>query len=163
MTTRLGYDVRTAMEAEISCQINYKSFGSALDTLDDLFGAINQGTFKIAVRGQTARSPISGKAVFEIDKVGIYCRDTYDFNEHWFRDEIVGLGIWSRDRCLSKVEMATHTMLLPNLKAMHFPGFVPARNVDFRRWQSARNEGGDFYIYSDILWRAPHVSHILLA
>jgi len=58
--------------------------------------------------------------------------------------------------------MATYTALPPRVKAMQFPGVVPARNIDFRRWQTARNEGGDFYIYSDILWMEPNVNYIAL-
>ncbi|MFC5772088.1 DUF6402 family protein [Thauera sinica] len=35
-----------------------------------------------------------------------------------------------------------------------FQGFVPARNTDFRRWQHQRNEGGDFFVFSDVLWES---------
>jgi len=162
LATRLGYGVKTAMQAEDLCQVNYTSFGSYLDTLDDLFGAVNKGTFKLALMGQTSRSLFRRKDIFEIEKVGIYCRDTYDFNEAWHQDHLLGLGIWSRSRCLSKVQMATYAALPPRVKAMQFPGFVPARNIDFRRWQATRNEGGDFYIYSDILWMEPNVNYIAL-
>jgi len=51
--TRLGYGVSTAMQADELCQVNHMSFGSYLDGLDDLFGAVNKGTFKLAVIGQT--------------------------------------------------------------------------------------------------------------
>jgi len=127
VATRLGYGIRTAMQADQSCQVNYMTFGSYLDRLDDLFGALNKGTFKLAVMGQTSRSLYKRKDVFEIEKIGVYCRDTYDFNEDWYRDKLVGLGVWSRRRCLSKAEMAIHVASPSLIKAMQFPGFVPPR------------------------------------
>ena len=158
----LGYGVRSAVMADATCQVNLKPFGAYNDTFNDLFGAVNKGTFKLAVKGQAMRSPVTGSDIFEIDKVGIYCRDTYDFNASWYTDMAIGLGVWSRDRCLSKAEMAAYIGSPPALRAARFPGFVPTKNVDFRRWQKARNEGGDFYVFSDILWVQPHIDHVPL-
>jgi len=161
--TKLGYGVTNAMQAETTCQVNYSIFGAYRDTFNDLFGAINKGLFKLALKGQTTESPITGREVFEIHKIGIYCRDTYDFGAEWWVDSAFGLGVWSRDRCLSKAEMAAYVSAPAPFRAARFPGFVPLRNVDFRRWQQARNEGGDFYVFSDILWIEPHINHVPLA
>lgn len=160
---KLGYGVFNAMHAETTCQVNYRIFGAYRDTFNDLFGAINKGMFKLAVKGVTAVSPITGREVFEIHKIGIYCRDTYDFGANRIMDSTFGLGVWSRERCLSKVEMAGYASAPAPLRAARFPGFVPVRNDDFRRWQQARNEGGDFYVFSDILWFDPHINHVYLA
>ncbi|WP_019450392.1 DUF6402 family protein [Cupriavidus sp. BIS7] len=162
VSTKLGYGVTTAMQAETTCQVNFRAFGAYRDTFNDLFGAVNKGLFKLAVKGRTAESPISGREVFEVHKIGLYCRDTYDFDADWLVDSAVGLGVWSRDRCLSKSELAAYVGSPTALRAARFAGFVPARNVDFRRWQHARNEGGDFYVFSDVLWLEPHIDHVPL-
>lgn len=96
-TSMLGYGVQTAMKADQDCQVNYRTFGAYSDTLNDLFGALNKATFKLAVKGR-ATHLAGGRDVFEIDKVGIYCRDTYDFVSDWTIDNLAGLGVWSRDR-----------------------------------------------------------------
>nr|WP_277302627.1 DUF6402 family protein [Klebsiella variicola] len=36
-----------------------------------------------------------------------------------------------------------------------FSGFVPVFNSDFRKWQDKHNTGGDYMIFSDLLWVPP--------
>ncbi|RZT29582.1 DUF6402 family protein [Cupriavidus agavae] len=69
---------------------------------------------------------------------------------------------WSRDRCLSKAEIAAYMGLPFRLRSLTFAGFVPVRNADFRRWQNVRNEGGDFFVFSDIHWADPRINHVAL-
>ena len=90
------------------------------------------------------------------ERVAFYLRDTYDFNVSWYEDSLMGLGIWSKQRCLSKAEMLAYKATPLPLLSTAFPGFVPARNTDFRRWQNQRNEGGDFFVFSDVLWETYH-------
>lgn len=148
----LGHDMAFARKLEKTCQVNMRSFGSYTDTLDDLSGPIFKANLKLAVTGQTSRSIVRRRDIFEVERVGFYVRDTYDFNSGWFEDATVGLGIWDRERCLSKAEMAVYKASPFPLRAIRFPGFVQATNLDFRRWQHGRNEGGDFYVFSDVLW-----------
>ena len=124
--------------------------------MDDFFGALNKATLKVAVVGQAFRSWTSKRDYFEVERVGFYLRDTYDFNVSWYEDAFMGLGIWSKQRCLSKAEMLTYKATPLPLLSATFPGFVPAKNTDFRRWQQQRNEGGDFFVFSDVLWETYH-------
>ncbi|MGL4481012.1 MAG: DUF6402 family protein [Lactococcus garvieae] len=33
--------------------------------------------------------------------------------------------------------------------------FLPVNNSDFRNWQDKHNAGGDFIVFSDVLWLNP--------
>jgi hypothetical protein len=158
----LGQGLKKAKELDLTCQINKISFGGLADTMDDLFGAVFKATLKIAVVGKTSRSFLSKRDFFEIERVGIYLLDTYDFNANWFEDAFFGLGVWSKKKLLSKKEMMSY-MATP-LPSLHraFPGFVPAYNEDFKRWQRQRNEGGDFFVFSDVMWLPPNVEFVYI-
>lgn len=161
-TTRIGKGLKTAKDLDLTCQVNSRLIGDYTDPFDDFYGAIFKATLKLAVVGKASRSLFSKRDVFEIEKIGMYMRDTYDFNADWFDDAFFGLGIWSKKRMLSKIEMAAYKLTkLPELVNV-FPGFVPARNGDFRRWQRQRNEGGDFFVFSDVMWMAPNVEYVYL-
>lgn len=151
----LGAVTMTARELDRLSQVNFTDFGATLDTLDDMYGALGKASFKIAVVGRSKSSPTAGD-VFEIDKLGIYVRDTYDFNDDGGVPE--PLGIWNKERCLSKAETAAYLGMVPVQIARTFQGFVPVFNSDFRRWQQAHNSGGDFVVFSDVKWVVPPVS-----
>lgn len=154
-TFRLAYNIRTARELDSICQVNFRSFGSKSDTLDDLFGALGIANFKLAVVGTVkhiAGSP--AKNIFTVERVGIYIRDTYDFRTDEIFEEMVPLGIWSRDRLLSKRESAAYVATA----SKYYNDFVSVYNRDFQDWQDNKNEGGDFVVYSDVKWLVPDPS-----
>jgi len=125
------------------------------DTMDDMYGALGKATYKIAVAGRSKPSP-SGIDLFEIDKLGIYVRDTYDFNDDGKLSE--PLGISNKEPCLSKADMAAYMAMAPVQIARTYQGFVPVFNRDFRRWQQVHNSGGDFVVFSDVKWITPPVT-----
>jgi hypothetical protein len=159
-TTVLGRNLSTGMELDLNCQVNRQELGNYMDDFDDLYGAIFRATLKIAVVGKASRSLFSKKDRFEIERLGIYMRDTYDFNAGLIEDSLVGLGVWSKKRMLSKVEMMAYKMAKLPERNNVFPGFVAAHNSDFRRWQKHHNAGGDFFVFSDVLWTTPDVEYI---
>jgi hypothetical protein len=159
-TFNLGRGFKRAKELDLSCQVNWRKFGDYTDTLDDLYGAIFKATFKLAVIGKASRSIFSKRDLFEVEKIAVYVRDTYDFNVDLFEDAAFGLGIWGKRRMLSKKEMMTYKVTHLAALANVFPGFVPARNGDFRRWQNDRNEGGDFFVFSDVMWMPPNIEYV---
>ena len=159
-TLKLGQGLKAAKELDLTCQVNSRPFGGLPDTLDDLYGAVFRATLKLAVVGKVSRSIFSKRDMFEIEKIGVYVRDTYDFNADWFDDALVGLGVWSKKRLLSKKDMLLYKSTPLPLLAHAYPGFVPARNEDFRNWQKHRNEGGDFFVFSDVMWMEPNVEHV---
>lgn len=111
----------------------------------------------MAVVGKAYRSWSTGKDVFEVDQLGFYIRDTYDFNAGWIDDAFMGLGVWSKQRLLSKAEMINYKTLssdpsLLQVRDKSYRHFVQLRNSDFRRWQQGCKGGGDFYVFSDVHW-----------
>lgn len=156
-----GPRTNVARELDSVCQVNYRTVGSKLDTLDDLYGAIGMATLKIAVVGRVLWVPLAQKHFFHPDKLGIYLRDTYDFNNTGF-ESAVPLGMWSADRCLSKAEMAAYLGASMAVVAESFGDFVPVYNHDFRRWQRVNGTGGDFVVYSDVLWVAANMAPFAL-
>jgi len=158
----LGHGVRTAKELELQSQVNSRSFGEYTDVFDDFYAAMFQANIKVAVRGKTRRLWASHSDVFEVEKVGVYLRDTYDFNGGWVEEFLVGLGVWSRDRMLTKRETLDYRSSSHASNAERYPGFVALKNGDFRRWQDKNGKGGDFFVFSDISWVNSHVDHIVL-
>jgi hypothetical protein len=160
LTRPLGDRRMSAKELDTSCQVNYWELGGIWDTLDDYYGSIFKATLKVAVVGTAYRSVQGSKVLFEAEHLGFYIRDTYDFNAGWADDVFMGLGVWSKQRVLSKAEMAGFKALSsPNpshlvTRHLQYPRFVQVRNHDFRRWQQQCNGGGDFFVFSDVLWES---------
>jgi hypothetical protein len=138
----LGSDKYTARECDEYVPINFLSVGHLTDTIDDVYGAIGNGTLKLTVCGYTTQ--VAGVDYFQVTKTGLYVRDTYDFT-----GDNEPLGIWSRKGVLSKAGMAAYAV---NPMFYAIQGYVPVFNRDFRRWQDAHNSGGDFIVYSNVQW-----------
>ncbi|MBD2797686.1 hypothetical protein ID856_14235 [Xenorhabdus sp. 18] len=144
----LGYetDIR---EIDTFSVVNSRRFGSKLDTVDDWYGAMGNSNMKVAVKGHVDK--LDGKDVFVTEQIGMYLKDTYDFvgaNEP--------LGIWSKNGILDKVSSFDYAALYATGSWMalwiKYNGYVPVINDSFRKWQKKHNEGGDFIVFSDILW-----------
>jgi Family of unknown function (DUF6402) len=99
---------------------------------------------------------VAKRPIFEVDKVGIYLRDAYDYNG------FQALGIWNRDRILSKAESLGVVATSPGKIAGFLGGFEPVFNSTFRDWRASTGRGGDFLIYSDVSWVEPNVKKIPL-
>jgi len=159
----LGIIGQKASVIENINQVNSKTFGNYLDPLDDFYGAIFKANLHVAVVGFASFDPISQHDMFNVTAVGFYIRDTYDFNEgNQPSDRMVnattgGLGIWSRDKMLDKTETADYitSWLNPAVHLVRFNGFVPVSNGDFYKWTDKHQKGGDFYVFSDVLWEQP--------
>ena len=168
---RLGNREDRASIIDNTNQVNARPFGSLLDTFDDFFGAINKATMKVALTGYTEYDKVHKKDFFIVTQEGYYIRDTYDFNtDSWYEDPLMGLGVWSRDRVLSKAETLDYKtriakILVPAdyVRTLYmYGGFVPVINNDFYRWQDKHGTGGDFFVFSDVLWlpNQPHMTKI---
>ncbi len=162
----LGSTSMDARTLDGSCQTNFAPLGSLGDTIDEFYGAIGKASFKVAVVGAVAVSA-NKKHVFNVHKLGVYLRDTYDFNGSQ------PLGVWSKDRCLSKVESAAYyadeiNKLNPTtwpgriIVGSPFDGFESFGNGDARDWRDASGKGGDFVIYSDVEWVNSPITQVAL-
>jgi hypothetical protein len=108
-----------------------------LGFLDGLDAALGAFTFKVLAQGRvgpsaTLEPPLTHRV--NIDKVGVYIKDSFDFNGPQF------LGSWRE------------TPPDATKDPLAFPPYVQVNNVDFRNWRTANNRGGDFLIFSDIKW-----------
>jgi hypothetical protein len=150
-----GSTSMSARDLDTSNQTNMAPVGSTFDTIDDFYGAIGRGLFKTAVVGKVVIDK-DKRPIFEVDKVGIYLRDAYDYNG------FQALGIWNKDRILSKAESALVVTTGPGAIAGLVGGFQPIFNSTFRDWRDSNGRGGDFLIYSDVNWVEPNVKKIPL-
>ncbi|MDY7579207.1 DUF6402 family protein [Herbaspirillum sp. RTI4] len=160
LPVKLGHAGMGARELDSVCQMNFHSYIDPRTNMDEFLGAIGSFTFKVAVVGAASWGPIKGN-VFTIKKVGLYIRDTYDFNGKY-----ESLGVWSRARCLSLADVAAFYVAAARMDWLSiikkFLGFVSVSNEDFRRWQDKHYSGGDFIIYSDVLWLDADIKEINL-
>ncbi|KAA1181161.1 DUF6402 family protein [Photorhabdus heterorhabditis] len=154
----LGYE-KDIREIDTFSVVNSRRFGSKFDTIDDWYGAMGNSNMKVAVKGYVDK--LNGKDVFVTEQIGIYLKDTYDF---------VGatepLGIWSKNGILDKVSSVDYAALYATGSWMalwvKYNGYVPVINDSFRKWQKKYNEGGDFIVYSDVLWMNPLPQHKII-
>ncbi|EMC0024152.1 DUF6402 family protein [Enterobacter cloacae subsp. cloacae] len=146
-------------ELDAIAQVNYLIIGSKLDTINDWYGAIGNGNLKVCVRGYV--SLLEGKYRVAIKSLGFYIKDTYDFldDDKFWIDLPESLGVWGKERILNKAEtisyMSSYGAGTFGLLVKMFSGFVPVFNSDFRKWQRKHNAGGDYIVFSDIMWVPP--------
>lgn len=98
----IGYtdDIR---ELEDTAQVNVTLIGKKTDTINEWYGAIGNANLKVCVRGNTENR--NEGAFFIVESVGYYLKDTYDFIDDGYPEP---LGIWSKDRILSKAESSVY-------------------------------------------------------
>lgn len=125
--------------------IHQSGVGSITDPLDDFYAALGRCNMRVAVAGSVipsgsipmppgasmTRRPRPGSLpqhTVQIEKVGIYIFDSFDFNGVQF------LGFWCPDD-VSRVPM---------------PGYEDIWNSSYSAWRRAHGKGGDFLVYSDI-------------
>lgn len=153
----LGY-TDDVMELDRTSQVNLIPIGSKLDAINDWYGAMGNSNLKVCIRGMTQTR--QEKTFFIVDKLGFYLKDTYDFVDEGNSSE--PLGVWSKDRILNKEEtgiyMSTYLSGLWGHLVRNFSGFVPVFNKDFRKWQRKHDSGGDYIVFSDVLWLSPRES-----
>jgi len=149
----LGNSALRASDLDRSCDINSAGVGNVRDTLDDLYGALGVATLKMAVTGRAFVNPVTGRRVFHIHNCGFYLKDYYDFNGTQY------LGLWTENEVLGKAATVVDTLL----SGVSSPGMVyhwrgggvgHVFNHNFRAYRETHHRGGDFLIYSDVLWRS---------
>lgn len=146
----------SARVLDATAQVNTIKVGGLLDTIDDWYGAIGNASLKLAVSGYSGSH--QNRAAFFVERVGVYLKDTYDFvDDKKYVSE--PLGIWSKNRVLTKAESAlyldSYFAGAFGMLARKWSGFIPVFNSDFRDWQDKHNTGGDFIVFSDVLWLDP--------
>jgi hypothetical protein len=133
-----------------TCQVNFVEVGGMFDPLDDFYGAIGKGLLKIAVTGMV--TALSGSRYrIAIDEVGIYLRDTYDFNDDHMSLISQPLGYWGFQGVSRKFQLRWDVEIDERYAEVVPPDRLYAvQNDDFRRYRNVYGRGGDFVIYSDV-------------
>jgi Family of unknown function (DUF6402) len=107
-------------------------------TFDDMTAALGNFNFRVLVAGKVAPAstvPGHGRFRVEITEVGVYVRDSYDFEA-----EDQYLGGWSDD------PDGFSAIVLPLMTNV----FTRIYNKDFRDWRDRTGRGGDFLVFSDL-------------
>jgi len=149
---RFGNLNNPAKILEDTCQVNFLVFGKMLDPMDDFYGAMGESQLNLAVSGLvTTEEP--GKMSVEIDELGFYLRDCYDFNDS---DSFVsqplgcwgfqGVDCWGGAR--PGVNIGQETANVPPDEAQRRKYIV--QNKHFLEWRDKNGHGGDFMVLSDV-------------
>ncbi|HEY4294238.1 DUF6402 family protein [Luteibacter sp.] len=142
----------SAVDLEDTCQSNSLPFGEKLGLLDDMQGSLGVGSVKVALIGEATRDVRAGRLTLKVTHAGFYIRDTYDFSGFQF------LGAWTTDRVLSATQMALN---FPRRDMASRGTPVSATHVfnrDFENYRRVTGYGGDFVVYSDVLWESMNLS-----
>jgi hypothetical protein len=125
-------------------QVQFREVEQSLmsPTIDDLYGALGDFSFYYLVKGWVERLEDKGgqpRYKVTINKVGVYVRDDYDFNDKPFKRQ--PLGIFG----CNPPYIGNRFMPLSGKRYY-------VENKDFREWRAkhGKGRGGDFMVFSNI-------------
>ncbi|QWZ47941.1 DUF6402 family protein [Enterobacter bugandensis] len=142
-----------------TAQVNFQRIGNKTDTINDWYGAVGNANLKVCIRGSVISA--NEKLSVHVDALGFYLKDTYDFldDDKFGIDIPECLGVWGKSRVLNKTETASYMTSYTSggfgILVRQYSGFVPVFNSDFRKWQEKHGKGGDYIVFSDVLWVYP--------
>lgn len=125
--TRFGGPMHDVVRLD-KTYIQLRGVGGVMDESDDMKAALGRFTFRVAVAGKAVPERTTGYSI-EIEQIGIYVRDSYDF----IGDQ--GLGYWSDTDFAGGWNPIQGTAV---------------GNADFQAWRAANHRGGDYIVYSDV-------------
>ena len=134
-----------------TCQVNIQKLGQLSDPMDDFYGAMGNSLLKVAVSGIVVQKG-AGRATIEIDELGFYLRDTYDFNDDSFISQ--PLGFWSFNGVERSLRLPIDVPIAEqwvrdDATKVRSQAFL-VQNKHFREWRVQNGRGGDFMIVSDV-------------
>ncbi len=140
-----GHKGMSVLELDDACLANSLTIGGRFDTMDDMYGALGRATAKVGIIGTARRNHATGRLALHADYAGFFLRDNYDFNGFQY------LGHWMASGVRSKVQMMAHALGgSDTLRDSLSLGNI--FNHHFSNYRCERGLGGDFVIYSDVLW-----------
>ncbi|UYY58614.1 DUF6402 family protein [Sphingomonas sp. S2-65] len=148
---RFGDLSARAAVVDVTCQVNIQKIpSSAWTPIDSFYAAIGAASVKLAVSGLVTPGA-NGQMRLAIDEIGVYLRDTYDFNG----DQM--LGQWGPNG-VTKANVLEPSIPIAQDDVTSIAGWKPAEslklfsvnNTDFSRYRTRFAKGGDFVIFSDI-------------
>jgi hypothetical protein len=110
--------------------VNHREVGFGLADLDEMTAALGNFSFYVVVAGSVEPVPKGAGHKVTIKQVGVYLKDSYDFNGEQF------LGFWNDEKnTVSMIKVWSGTGV---------------GNADFRAWRQRTGMGGDFLTFSDV-------------
>jgi hypothetical protein len=153
---------KTAIELEELSQFNLIRVGStpqeqATDALDDVYGAF--GNFLVKVAATRFRTIVddNGFQAIEIEEVGLYGRDTYDFlNDDG--DQL--LGYWA-DEGVLRPGVYDYFIGKPAVISSEGVDYCRITNDHFNQYRKLHNKGGDMISYTTVkLYETSFIVHL---
>ncbi len=143
---------KTAIELEELSQFNYWEVGTHIfeqifDQLDDIYGTLGGFLIKAAATKIRTFTHQSGYSVIEIDEIGFYVRDTYDFLNS--KDEDQPLGYWSSEGVIKPgiLDAVIDNDYIDKNETRYFK----VTNNNFNQYRETHGKGGDLTVYSSVL------------
>jgi len=144
---------RSAIELDELSQFNLRpvstsKWDQATDELDDVYGALGGFAIKLAATKITTVAQKGAQSTIFIDEIGMYLRDTYDFNNKG-GDQF--LGYWNYDGVLYS-RVATGTGVVASAKTIYWLDgkYFRVTNNSYNEWREKHGKGGDFLIFSTV-------------
>ena len=141
------FSARSAVQLDANSQFNFITIGSSVgerttDELDDVYGALGQFLIKVAFTRASTYVDSMGFSVLQIDEIGLYARDTYEFHG----DNL--LGYWSNEGVVKPS--------LTNIDG-HKPfedrngiRYWRVMDSDFNEYRRIYKRGRDFMVFSTV-------------
>ena len=149
---RFGDLSRSPVALDNMGQVNFREVGAMTDPLDDFYGSLGKATLKIAVTGMVQQN--NGRYRIEIDEVGLYLRDTYEFNDDKSSFMSQALGYWGFNGVERspqvRWDIAIDEKFVNETSEETRDSMYAVQNDDFRAYRQKYKRGGDFVIYSDV-------------
>lgn len=153
----LDYSNLSAIELDKISQFNFIRVGSTTwekynDELDDVYGALGSFIIKMAVtQGRTIKNNL-GQSCIEINEIGLYVRDTYDFmNEAGKADQ--PLGYWCENGVIKPglVDYMIDSDVITKDGVDYFL-VTNGSFEEYRKLQASKPTPltGDFFVYSTV-------------
>lgn len=144
---------RSAIQLDETTQFNLRTVSTskwdqATDDLDDVYGAMGGFAIKLAATKISTVVQKGAQSTIFIDEVGMYLRDTYDFNNKG-GDQF--LGYWNYDGVLSSKAASLAGVAL-SAKTLYWLGgkYFRVTNNSYNEWREKCGKGGDFLIFSTV-------------
>ncbi|MGB4074355.1 DUF6402 family protein [Pseudomonas sp.] len=140
----------SAVQLEDTSQFNLIRIGAttwekATDGLDDVYGALGSFAIKIAATKFRTMANDHGYPAIEIEEIGLYVRDTYDFL-NVDGDQL--LGYWSKQGVTrpGPIDYFAEPEYIDKGDVRH----VKVTNGSFNAYRKKLRKGGDFLVFSTV-------------
>ncbi len=140
----------SAIQLEDTSQFNLMRIGAstwekATDALDDVYGALGSFAIKIAATKIRTIANDHGFPAIEIEEVGLYVRDTYDFLN---TDGDQLLGYWNKQGVIrpGPIDYFAEPDFIDKSDLRYFK----VTNDSFNNYRKRWNKGGDFLVFSTV-------------